>query len=240
MVSLPSAELESLAKEVVRRARRITRSGESTFGELTTCDPDAKWKVNWNTNRQELRLTYVPGSYQLQSDTLHTPHPASAADIPALIALKDACITRMRADGIEQWDEVYPEAAGFARDLAAGTLHVWRTGDHRVGVPTGCVTLDTTHDPLWQGMAWSAAGEPAAVVHRLMVHPALQGRGLAKLLMAHAESLAWAQGFRSIHLDCFTANPAALALYERLGYRRTGTETMRKGPFVCFEKLLPL
>ena len=67
-------------------------------------------------------------------------------------------------------------------------------------------------------MDWSAAGEPAAV-YRLMVHPA-------------------AQGFRSIHLDCFTANPAAVALYERLGYRRTGTATMRKGPFVCFEKLL--
>jgi ribosomal protein S18 acetylase RimI-like enzyme len=160
--------------------------------------------------------------------------PALASEFPALVTLKDACIARMRSDGIEQWDEVYPDAAVFTRDLAAGTLHVLREGD---GI-LGCVTLDTTHDPLWQGMAWSAAGEPAAAVHRLMVHPALQGRGLAKQLMAHAESLARAQGFRSIHLDCFAANPAAFALYERLGYRRTGTATMRKGPFICFEKLL--
>ncbi|PAW80589.1 MAG: GNAT family N-acetyltransferase [Pedosphaera sp. Tous-C6FEB] len=159
---------------------------------------------------------------------------AVAADLPELLALKDACIARMRAEGIEQWDEVYPDAAVFSRDLAAGTLHVLREGDGIIA----CVTLDTTHDPLWQGMAWSAAGEPAAVVHRLMVHPAAQGRGFAKLLMAHAESLAQAQGFRSIHLDCFTANPAAVALYERLGYRRTGTATMRKGPFIGLEKLL--
>ena len=157
----------------------------------------------------------------------------SDSDLATLLALKDACIARMRAEGIEQWDEVYPDEAVLARDLAAGTLHVLREGN---GI-LGCVTLDTTHDPLWQGMAWSAAGEPAAAVHRLMVHPALQGRGLAKQLMAHAESRARAQGFRAIHLDCFTANPAALALYERLGYRRTGTATMRKGPFVCFEKL---
>ncbi|MEQ2008606.1 MAG: GNAT family N-acetyltransferase [Limisphaerales bacterium] len=162
------------------------------------------------------------------------PFPAVIADLPHLLALKDACIARMRADGIEQWDEVYPDAAVISRDLAVGTLRVLREGDDILG----CVTLDTTHDPLWQGMAWSAAGEPAAAVHRLMVHPAAQGRGLAKQLMAHAESLARARGFRSIHLDCFTANPAALALYERLGYRRTGTATMRKGPFVCFEKLL--
>ena len=160
--------------------------------------------------------------------------PGLDSDYYVLISLKDACIARMRADGIEQWDEVYPDAAVLARDLAVGTLHVLREGDSILG----CVTVDTTHDPLWRGMAWSAAGEPAAAVHRLMVHPAAQGRGLAKLLMAHAESLARAQGFRSIHLDCFTANPAALGLYERLGYRRTGTATMRKGPFVCFEKLL--
>ncbi len=160
--------------------------------------------------------------------------PSNEFDISGLIALKDACIARMRAAGIEQWDEVYPDAAVFTRDLAAGTLHVLREGD---GI-LGCVTLDTTHDPLWQGMAWSTAGEPAAVVHRLMVHPTAQGRGLAKQLMAHAEALARAQGFRAIHLDCFTSNPVALALYECLGYRRTGTAIMRKGPFVCFEKLL--
>lgn len=159
---------------------------------------------------------------------------AVAADLPALLALKDACVARMRADGIEQWDEVYPDAAVFIRDLAAGTVHVLREG----GGIIGCFTLDTTHDPLWEGMAWTVPVESAEVVHRLMVHPAAQGRGLAKLLMAHAESLARARDFRAIHLDCFTANPAALALYERLGYRRTGTARMRKGPFVCFEKLL--
>ena len=160
--------------------------------------------------------------------------PATDDDLPLLLALKDTCIARMRADGIEQWDAVYPDAAVLARDITAGTLHGLREGDGIIA----CVTLDTTHDPLWQGMDWSAAGEPAAAVHRLMVHPAAQGRGLAKQLMAHAESLAWAQGFRAIHLDCFIANPAMLGLYERLGYRRTGTATMRKGPFVCFGKLL--
>ena len=159
---------------------------------------------------------------------------ATAGDLSQLAELTTACIARMRADGIEQWDEVYPDAAVITRDLTAGTLHVLREGDGIIG----CFTLDTTHDPLWAGMAWAVAPESAAVVHRLMVHPAVQGRGLAKQLMAHAETLARSQGFRAIHLDCFTANPAALALYERLGYRRTGTATMRKGPFVCFEKLL--
>jgi GNAT superfamily N-acetyltransferase len=156
------------------------------------------------------------------------------SELPRLMELKDTCIARMRADGIEQWDEVYPDTACIARDLAAGNLHVVRRGTHIVG----CFTLDTTHDPLWAGMAWAVPSEAAAVVHRLMVDPAAQGRGLAKQLMAHAELLARERGFLAIHLDCFTANPAALRLYESLGYQRIGTAMMRKGPFVCFEKVL--
>jgi GNAT superfamily N-acetyltransferase len=93
-------------------------------------------------------------------------------------------------------------------------------------------------DPLWQGMAWSKDSEPAAAVHRLMVHPAQQGRGLAKRLMQHAEEVALAKNCRSIRLDTFLQNPVAMTLYPRLGYRRTGTAMMRKGEFAGFEKLL--
>jgi len=35
----------------------------------------------------------------------------------------------------------------------------------------------------------------------------------------------------------FFAKPCAMALYPRLGYRRTGTAMMRKGEFAVFEKL---
>ena len=122
---------------------------------------------------------------------------ADQSILAELLTLTAACIARMRADGIEQWDEVYPDAAVITRDLTAGTLHVLREGDGIIG----CFTLDTTHDPLWAGMAWAVAPESAAVVHRLMVHPAAQGRGLAKQLMAHAETLARSRGFRAIHLD---------------------------------------
>ena len=160
--------------------------------------------------------------------------PASLPDLPALVALKDACIARMRADGIEQWDEIYPSAATIKQDIENASLHVLSMD----GEIAGCMTLDDRQDPLWNEMDWRPVAGPVAVVHRVMVHPARQGRGLAKQLMLHAESLARANGSRAIHLDAFTLNPSALALYERLDYRRTGTAQMRKGPFICFEKIL--
>ena len=154
--------------------------------------------------------------------------------MPGLIALKDACIAHLRAEGIGQWDEIYPSAVVLDGDRMAGTLHVVR----RDGKILGCVTLDTGHDPLWHGMNWRVPEERAAAVHRLMVHPAVRGRGLAKALMADAEARARELGFLAVHLDCFAANPAALKLYDRLGYHRIGIGQMRKGPFVCFEKSL--
>lgn len=159
---------------------------------------------------------------------------AVTSDLPALEALTVACVAQMRAQGIEQWDEIYPDGPLIAQDIATGTLHVMEGSDGLIG----CVTVDDRPDPLWQGLRWSADGAPFAAVHRLMVRPSCQGRGLAQRLMSHAEASARAQGRRSIRLDAFAKNPAAFALYVKLGYRLTGTALMRKGEFVGFEKLL--
>ena len=159
---------------------------------------------------------------------------ATEADAATLLGLLRDCVAAMRAAGVEQWDEVYPNAETIARDTSARTLHALQEG----GSIIGSVTVDGQADPVWQGLAWSDDGVPFVAVHRLMIHPAQQGRGLSKMLMLHAESVAREKGSRSIRLDTFTQNPAALALYEKLGYRRTGTAIMRKGLFIGFEKML--
>ena len=160
---------------------------------------------------------------------------ASLEDIPILQSLVQDCVLAMRAAGIEQWDEVYPSRENISQDITAGTLHVLCEQDTIIA----CITIDSQLDPMWQGLDWSADREPAAAVHRLMVHPSKQGLGHAKRLMLHAEDVAMRRGCRSIRLDTFLQNPAAMALYPRLGYRRTGIAMMRKGQFVGFEKLLP-
>jgi GNAT superfamily N-acetyltransferase len=168
--------------------------------------------------------------------TTHTIRRAVSSDAETLLALVRDCVAAMRAANIEQWDEVYPNAETIACDTEASTLNVLLEGDTIIA----CITIDSNMDAMWQGMDWSAGSEPAAAVHRLMVHPSQQGRGLARVLMSHAESVAIEQGCRSIRLDTFLQNPAAMALYPLLGYRRTGTAMMRKGEFAGFEKLLPI
>lgn len=163
-----------------------------------------------------------------------TISPAVPVDLPALLDLTRLCIARMREQGIDQWDDLYPDETILARDVAAGTVHLLRDADTVIG----CVAVDTTLDPLWSDMDWSRPDAGASAVHRLMVHPDRQGQGLARRLMSRAEAIARERGSHSVRLDAFLANPAALHLYESLGYRRTGTARMRKGEFAGFEKLM--
>ncbi|MEI8287949.1 MAG: GNAT family N-acetyltransferase [Verrucomicrobiota bacterium] len=159
---------------------------------------------------------------------------AATDDLPQLRQLVADCIATLRAAGIDQWDEANPSVATIRSDVAAGAVEVLYDNAELVG----CVTLGHAVDPLWKNWDWNAEGEPAVNVHRLMVHPSRRGRGLAKLLMQHAEVVTRQRGGRSIRLDCLLQNTDAVAFYKHLGFRQTGTADGRKGKISGFEKLL--
>jgi RimJ/RimL family protein N-acetyltransferase len=62
----------------------------------------------------------------------------------------------------------------------------------------------------------------------LMVADGYRRRGIGRALMENAEAWARSVGVRKIELHVFPHNEAALALYDRLGYRRVG---VRRGHF---------
>ena len=159
---------------------------------------------------------------------------ATHDDLPQLRQLVADCVAVLRASGIDQWDEANPSVATIRSDVAAGAVEVLYDNAELVG----CVTLDHAVDPLWKNWDWSAEGEPAVSLHRLMVHPSRRGRGLAKLLMKHAEVVTRQRGGRSIRLDCLLQNTDAVAFYKHLGFRQTGMTDGRKGKISGFEKLL--
>jgi GNAT superfamily N-acetyltransferase len=160
---------------------------------------------------------------------------AHADDLPRLAELLGTCVADMRARGIDQWDDVYPTPANLEADVAAGTLFVGAAPGHPVA---GAFVLDARAEPEYAAVAWRVdpAGAPVRFVHRLMVHPAVQRRGVARRLMAFAEQAARRAGCRALRLDAFTGNAPSLRLYEGLGYADVGPVRFRKGLFRCLEK----
>jgi ribosomal protein S18 acetylase RimI-like enzyme len=149
----------------------------------------------------------------------------------------DSSRAALAAQGVLQWDAVYPSRDVVADDARRGVLYVLEDDRDRC---LACVTLDDKQADEYRALAWTTA-EPALVVHRLCVDPLEQGRGHARRLMDFAEAHAAANGYASVRLDAYTGNPRAAALYRRRGYREVGQIAFprRNLPFCCFELGVP-
>lgn len=156
---------------------------------------------------------------------------ASPEDVGELLGLVRCCVRGMREAGIDQWDDVYPDEQTIRDDVVAGTAHV-SVDDEGIA---GMVVLNEQQDPTYVAVPWQYVGR-VGVVHRLMVRPAQEGRGVGRDLLRFAEQRAMEVGYDCIRLDAFPKNPRAIRLYERAGYRLAGHVEMRKGMFDCFEK----
>jgi putative acetyltransferase len=75
---------------------------------------------------------------------------------------------------------------------------------------------------------------------RMYVRPEARRHGIARQLVAHMEALARELGFSELWLETGLRQPAAVALYEHLGYtRRAAFGDHKDDPLnVCFEKRL--
>ena len=58
----------------------------------------------------------------------------------------------------------------------------------------------------------------------LAVYPEFQGSGIGQALMAEAETVARAKGFKVMSLNVFAQNTGAIRLYESLGYTEVARE----------------
>ncbi len=152
--------------------------------------------------------------------------------IPDLIT---ACIADMESQGINQWDDNYPTLDYFEKDIYNKALHVIEGENELIGI----ITFDEFQDEEYKDVQWLTDGGKNLVIHRLVVDPKWQGRGIAQSLMDYAENYAIANGYISIRLDAFSANPRVLRFYEKRGYTKTGQIFFprRDIPFNTFEKI---
>ena len=158
----------------------------------------------------------------------------TADDIDAVLCMIHGAENKMDAQGIRQWDGVYPDRATFEEDVRNESLYLGLLGD----TLAVCYVINDICDEQYQNGAWEFPDTRYRVGHRLCVNTALQGKGLASRTMEHIEEQLRAEGVESFRFDAFSQNPVALSLYEKHGYKRVGTAHWRKGMFYLMEKRL--
>lgn len=164
---------------------------------------------------------------------------AGAEQINAVEDLVNQCRDDLMARNIFQWDARYPNRAYFEQTLAAESLFVLTDADCVIGV----VVLDEGQAPEWSAVDWQEGAGPILVVHSFAVLPSSQGKGYGATMLRCCEAFARNAGYRSVRLDAFSENEAALRFYVRHGYRFQGAIEFAFKPvghqgYYCYEKRL--
>jgi len=159
-------------------------------------------------------------------------------EIEAILALTKACGKHMRDNGIDQWDENYPDYDSLLNDLKTETLFTYREGNEILGI----IVLNSSQDEEYSAMNWSTSEDDRnIVVHRLAVHPEHQGKGIARSIMDFAEKWAADNNYDAIRLDTFSQNPRNQKFYTNRGYTELGSVYLKykkDHPYFCYEMLL--
>ena len=162
---------------------------------------------------------------------------AKLSEIPQILNITRACAAAMIKNGIYQWNEDYPNKEAFELDIERGELYVFEED----GQVIGTIVLSTLMDEEYVPVEWLTPSDKNIYIHRVSVHPDLQGKGYAQKLMAFAEDYARKNAFASIRLDTFSQNKRNQKFYEARGFQRLGDIFFPKQsdhPFHCYELVL--
>ena len=158
-------------------------------------------------------------------------------DIKPIMQLTKACAIAMIAKGIYQWNEHYPNVSAFENDVERNELYVLELN----GEVKGTIVISTLMDKEYIPIEWLTRSENNIYIHRLAIHPNLQGKGYAQQFMHFAEQYAIDNNYSSIRLDTFSQNKRNQKFYELRGYKRLGDIYFPKQselPFHCYELVL--
>lgn len=160
----------------------------------------------------------------------------TSSDIEQVVALVRRVVPLMRAYGNLQWDEVYPNAEVFEKDVA---LHQLWAADVQ-GEIAGFAALTTDQELEYANLGWDI-NELSIFVHRLAVDPVFRGKGISTALMLQAETAARESSLKAVRVDTNAQNQASQKLFSKMGYALAGRIQLAFRPglnFLCYEKRL--
>jgi GNAT superfamily N-acetyltransferase len=101
-------------------------------------------------------------------------------EIGEIMELIAKCVQVMQDGGSDQWDDTYPNREVIGKDIADGTLYVCVDQAAIAGI----IVLDENQAEQYEAIDWLEAKGPNLIMHRLAVHPEVQGKGIARKLIA--------------------------------------------------------
>ena len=192
----------------------------------------SNYVINNNSTPEALRDNVEKMLSEL--DLLPELNIARECEYEEILAMYRDAGDDMRQRGIIQWDEIYPSCEMLKNDIKQRHMYIIRAE----GEIVVAFVLNTVPNDEYGEVTWRYTNGKHGVLHRLCVSHKAQGCGWGVIAMLHVHRLARECDMESMRLDAFMENPAALRLYEKLGYEKAGVVYFREGPFAAYEKKL--
>jgi RimJ/RimL family protein N-acetyltransferase len=161
-------------------------------------------------------------------------HLVEIDDLNNVVRIFKSAIESMIKNNIFQWDEIYPNEDILANDIIKNQMYKIIFDNKIISI----FVLNKKYDEEYSNGSWEYTGSNFMVLHRLCVNTEYQNKGFGIKTMTCIEKYLKNNGIESIRLDAFSKNQAALKLYDKLRYKKTGEANWRKGLFYLLEKKL--
>lgn len=145
---------------------------------------------------------------------------ATLNDLVQIMDITQDAVIFLRDHQIPQWQNHYPNATTFKKDIENNTLYVYEVDGLICGMANIALEADPQYNVIFDG-AWLTNG-PYAVVHRIAVKGSCIGKGVAKELLTYAEGVARHHKLVSIRIDTHRMNIPMNRLLTRMGYQWCG------------------
>ena len=163
---------------------------------------------------------------------------AEENDLKAIVDIVHQAQAYFKAQGIDQWQDGYPDEATMRQDLQNGTAYVAELDGKIAACATIAFTPDENYTTMVSGQ-W-LTDRPYAVIHRIAVDGKLKGRGIAGWILDQAEQRCRQRGVWSVKIDTHADNTSMRRLLEKQGYQQCGVIQLHRDLSlrVAYEKRL--
>jgi len=162
---------------------------------------------------------------------------AISEDIPKMQEIFSQGQASLKALGVNQWQNNYPNIDVIRNDIAKGNTFVLTEHDNVIATATIIFNEEPTYEQIYEG-EWLSRGE-FLVVHRVAVDIRYRMKGIASTILQEIEKMAVQANIPSIKIDTHKDNIPMRKTLEKNGFTYCGRIVLLDGDSrVAYEKLL--
>ncbi len=149
-------------------------------------------------------------------------------DLPVIQKLYDSARAALKAQGVDQWQDGYPNAEDARKDMEQGAGYVLEEDGRVLAVACLAFGREPTYETMEQG-AWESDPPEYGFLHRIAVAPEAKGKGAAGKMFDELKRQAAERGIAVIRGDTHRDNLPMQRVMAKNGLRYRGIIRLEDG-----------